>query len=502
MSGPKHTLVRNVFSNWAGMAVGLVITFFMSPFLVHTLGKSEYGIWALVFSIVYYSSLIDAGMKQSLARHIPKYYALKDFDKLNQVINSGTFLYLIAGTLVILITLAVAYIFLGAFNVTPELLPLMRKTLLIIGINQAILFFFMAATAIGPFHRYDINNIVAIPTGIINALVIVYFLKKGYGLVAMALINLVTNVVRSIIRRIYQQVLVPQIKFHVKYISRERIRELLGYGIVSFFIVVSWMVVFNTDNIVIGLFLTTTAVTYYSIAAGLINHLRSLIAAIGVPLVPAMSHYQAQGDMTEISNLFIKVTRYLYFFSTVACVMILIFGDNFIYLWMGPDFTKTVGILYILIIPASIYLPQTTANSVLLGIGKHRTLLYILITEAVLNLILSLVLVRPLGIYGVALGTAISQVMIYTYVFPYVFHRVIEGNLGIFYGVALRTIATSAAVTAPLSLLIDTYNPVGGWIGLILSLAIAGMAAIFGFWKWALYPEDKAKIRLKFSRRK
>lgn len=501
MKEPRRLLAKNVLFNWAGMAVGLIIAFFMSPFLVHSLGKSEYGVWALIFSIVYYTNLIDIGMKQSLARYIPRYYAVKDYVKLNEVINSSTFLYLIAGSLVILIVLAIAFFFLGAFQVEPHLMSAMRITLIIVGLDQAIVFFFMASTAIGPFHRYDVNNIIGIPTSIISALAIVYFFMKGYGLVSLGIITIVTTIVRTIIRRIYQQALVPQIEFHPKYVRKDRCRELLGYGLISFFIVISWMVVFNTDNIIIGIFLSTTAVTYYSIAGNLVNHLRGLVNAIGIPLVPAISHYDATGEMSQISNLYAKVTKYLFYFAASVCSLLIIFGDNFIYLWMGPEFTKTVHVLYILIIPSAIYLPQIAANSVMLGIGKHRPLFYILISEAFLNLVLSLALVKPLGIYGVALGTAITQLLIYTYLFPYVFHRVIGGNLKSFYGYTLKTVFTSLIIAVPLGLAVDRFNPLSGWTGLIVSLIITGLPLMWGFWWGVLYSEDKIKLRAKLARR-
>ncbi len=502
MNDPKRMLIRNIFSNWMGMFVGLIVTFFLSPFLVHTLGKSAYGIWALVFSIIYYTNLLDSGMKQSLARYIPKYYAVKDYGKLNEVINSGTLVYAFAGSLVILMTLVIAFWFIAAFNVEPEMITAMRITLIIIGLDQAITFFVMAATAIGLFHRYDVNNIIGIPFTIISALTTVFFLKRGYGLVCLAIITISGTLVRSAIKRIYQQHLVPQIRFHIKYIKKERIRELLSYGVVSFFIVVSWMIVFNTDNIIIGVFLSTTAITYYSIAGSLIGHLRGLMNALGIPLVPTVSHFDAQNDSEEITVLFTKVPEYLYYFSSAICFLILIFGDNFIYQWMGPDFTMTVKILYILIIPACVYLPQIAFNSVLLGIGKHKTLFHISITEAVMNLILSLALVKPLGVIGVALGTAISQISIYTYFFPVIFHKIVKGDLRSFYKYTVKAITTCAAAAVPLGLIIDKYNPLEGWAGLILGLSSTGAVILWVFWRWILYPEDKSRILAKFMKRK
>jgi O-antigen/teichoic acid export membrane protein len=502
MKNPKQLLLKNIFSNWALMVTSAIIAFFLTPFLVHTLGKEEYGIWALVFSIIAYMNFFDVGMKQSLARYLSKHYATKDYDGLNAVINSSNLIYTITGSLVIIGTLVVAHFFLDSFSVAPELLPVMRTALIIIGFNQAVHFFFMTGTAIGPFHRYDISNAVEITFSIISALIVVYYLKKGHGLITLAIITITVNIVQSVVRRIVQQYLVPQIRWRFKYIDRKYVRELLGYGFVGFLIVISWMVIFNIDNVVVGIFLSTTAVTFYSIAGQMITYLRTIINAIGIPLVPAISHLDATSDTREIAGLYSKISKYLYYFSGCICVGLMFFAGKFIYLWMGPEFTDTVEILMILTIPVCVYLPQVMANSVLLGIGRHLPLFYVLAAEAVSNAALSLILVRPLGIHGVALGTAIPQLIIYLFVYPYVFHRIIKASLKGFYLTSAKMLATSALFTLPIAVLMKYVNHIPGWGGLFADIVLVGAFALAGFlWK-VLDPEDRVKLLSKLKKTK
>jgi O-antigen/teichoic acid export membrane protein len=295
---------------------------------------------------------------------------------------------------------------------------------------------------------------------------------------------------------------VPEIEFKLKHINKGIIRELMTYGFISFFIVAGWMVVFHTDNVVVGLFISATAVAYYNIAGTLINYLRLLVMAIGVPLVPAISHIDALGNMKEIAGLYARLTRYLYYFSGAICAITFLFGAKFIYAWMGPEFSDTVRILYILILPVCIYLPQITANSILLGIGKHKPLFYILAVESVANLGLSLALVKPLGVYGVALGTAVVQVLIYTYVFPYIFHRLIGGDLKLFYVSSLKMIVASVVFTVPAGLLMRLVNPLPGWTGLILDGIVVGSSVTAGFWLTALNSQDRARILNRYLKKK
>ena len=494
LSDPKQRLIKNIFSNWASMLVSIAIAFFMSPFLVHNLGKEQYGIWALALSLIAYSHFLDAGMRQSLARYIPKHYATRDFQKLNEVLSSSNAIYAITGSLVIIGTLVIALFFAEYFHVSSELLDVMKITFLLVGLNEALRFYFITSSALGPFHRYDIGNVIDILTTIANALLIFYFIGKGYALITLAVITVSTALSRFVIRAIYQKRLVPEIEYKFKYVNKAVIRELLGYGVISFFIVMAWMVIFNTDNIVIGFFLGTTEVTFYSIAGMMINYLRTLINAIGIPLVPAISHFDANSDHSQIAGLYTKLSRYLYYLTACIAIGILFYGAKFIYLWMGPDFTSTVKVLYILIIPAAIYLPQVAANSVLLGISRHKILLNILIAEALVNIGLSVALVKPLGIIGVALGTAIPQFIIYSFVYPYVFHRIIKLGLKTFYLTNLKMALIAIALTVPLSFVISRYNPLTGWPGLITNTAIFCTLAGAGFLLWVLDTDDRTKL--------
>ncbi len=499
-ANPISRLAKNIFSNWASMAISILIAFFMSPFLVHNLGKEQYGIWALVLSIMAYSHFLDAGMRQSLARYIPKYYATKNYLKLNQVLSSSQGIYTFTGTLVMLGTLIIVMFFAGLFNVAPEYMRAMKFTLLLVGLNEAFRFYFITASALGPFHRYDIGNIIDIIFTVLNAVLIFYFISQGYELIALAIITVSTATTKFLVRAIYQKRLVPQIEYKIKHVDKATIKEMFNYGIVSFFIVIAWMVIFNSDNVIIGMYLTTTDITYFSIAGMMINYLRTLINAIGIPLVPAISHFDASSDHKEIARLYTKLSRYLYYLTSCIAAGILFFGGKFINLWMGEGFQSTINVLYILIIPAAIYLPQVAANSVLLGISKHKTLLYILIVESVVKIGLSLILIQTMGIYGVAIGTAVPQFLIYLFVYPYLFSKIIGISLKAYYMTNLVMAITASIFVVPISFALQKFNVLAGWPGLIVDVVVFGVLAVVGFWFRVLTVEERVDMLSRFRK--
>ena len=63
--------------------------------------------------------------------------------------------------------------------------------------------------------------------------------------------------------------------------------------------------------------------------------------------------------------------------------------------------------LLVLLYPMTLMLAQSASGRTLWGMAKHRTWAYVVLAEGISNLILSIILVRPYGILGDAIGTAI-----------------------------------------------------------------------------------------------
>ena len=72
-----NQIAKNVFSNWTGYLINVVVSFFISPFIVHTLGNTGYGIWVFVGSITGYLGIMDFGMRYLERKLVPWYEGLK-----------------------------------------------------------------------------------------------------------------------------------------------------------------------------------------------------------------------------------------------------------------------------------------------------------------------------------------------------------------------------------------------------------------------------------------
>ena len=65
---------RNVLANWGGYIFTAGVNFFLSPFVVHSLGNSAFGIWTILVSLVGYVGLFDLGIRAAVTRYVAKYH--------------------------------------------------------------------------------------------------------------------------------------------------------------------------------------------------------------------------------------------------------------------------------------------------------------------------------------------------------------------------------------------------------------------------------------------
>src|ERR1044071_6577994 len=126
-------IFRNVCSNWASYLTTAVAGFILTPFILHSLGNTGYGLWTLILSLTGYFGLLDLGIRSSVGRFVGRHVALNDEENVNRTVSSAFAILGSGGTLALLGTAIVAQFFFGAFHVEPQYDSAGRAALLITG---------------------------------------------------------------------------------------------------------------------------------------------------------------------------------------------------------------------------------------------------------------------------------------------------------------------------------------------------------------------------------
>src|SRR3954464_10685480 len=71
----RRKVIMGTASNFGGQIVVFLVSFLLTPFILHHLGGTEYGLWVLLGSIIAYSSVLDFGIWGTVIKYVAEYQA-------------------------------------------------------------------------------------------------------------------------------------------------------------------------------------------------------------------------------------------------------------------------------------------------------------------------------------------------------------------------------------------------------------------------------------------
>lgn len=398
------------------MAVG----FFLAPFILHHLGNIGYGVWLLAISAVAYLGLLDLGIQDAVLRFISKGHTQKDHQGASEAMSAALWIRLQISILALLLCAGLAAVFPLVFKVPAELATDAREAILLIGLTTAInLSVGVFSGVISALNRYDLQNYVSLAQTAVRVVGVVTVLRTGHGIVAIAVSELIAALVGNVLRMWVAKRLYPELRIQLKRPKRETLRQIWTYSSYAFLTMIAIQLVYQSDNIVVGAFVSASAVTFYGIANSLCVYTGRLVDSMGFTFIPAASTYEAAGNSARLLVLYKNGTRAMLMVALPILITLILRGPSFIGLWMGPQYSHQSGIvLIILCIPLFFSYANKTAGAIAFGIEKHKMGALWAIGEGVANLTLSIILVHWYGIYGVAIGTLVPSLIVHLVFWP------------------------------------------------------------------------------------
>jgi len=450
-------MARNIFSNWAVLIINIVISFFLAPYVVNKLGNVYYGIWTVVMQFTGYLYLMDFGVRESVVRYTSKFNATGSKKLLNQILSTGLVMYSAVAIACMLIALLGAVLFPYVFATPEEFSAEIRLVVLLVGatIAQTFLFNVFNGILMG-VHRFDLGNIVNVLVSFVRLGLVLWVLSSGHKIVALASVQLLVGVITGICMMILAKKELDKLGLAFKFVIKGKkrflahARRLFNYSKYVFVINIGQKIIFTTDAILIGLFMPIASVTFYAIAGNLIEYLRNLISATASVLNPLTSHFSAKGEEHKVRELLVNGGRLSLFIGLPVAVVYMVLGQKFIELWMGGQYAETSGeVLFVLALTMALAFPHHTMCMILYGLSKHSVLAFWKVIEALFNIVLSIVLLNYYGLLGVALGTALTHVVVALLILPRIVCKEIQLPLASYW---FRVYWRPFVVTIPLVL--------------------------------------------------
>jgi len=196
--------------------------------------------------------------------------------------------------------------------------------------------------------------------------------------------------------------------------SIDRVRSFMSFSVYAFIANVAMLVILRIDSIVVGMFMSLSAIAVYAIAVKISEYTYSLNKQFSNALMPLVSQSHGAGDLHIIRKVLMDGTRFLMGVSLPFILLLYYYAADIIVLWVGHEFDDSIPLLRVLLIAIFFSATQLNVANVLGMTGFHRFVAFSMAASAAVNLCLSVVLIQFWGLYGVALATLVAAFVIET----------------------------------------------------------------------------------------
>ena len=174
------------------------------------------------------------------------------------------------------------------------------------------------------------------------------------------------------------------------------------------------VVVFGTDNIIISSFIGLAAVGRFSNYTLVLNGVNAIIGQLVNAVTPSIGNFKIEKNKTEQVNLFYQYTQLNAYIVLFSAVVLSLLFPSFIRIWIGTEYQLSNSLTTIIVLGFFINGLRNSNLNFMNAYGTFWEMRYKSIWEAILNLFLSLILIRytNLGIGAVVLGTVGANLLI------------------------------------------------------------------------------------------
>ena len=407
-------MLRNIGSTWIVVVVTMAATYVLTPFIIESLGREGYGVWTLITALTGYLSLFALGVPMASVRFLAQHVAERDVAKINQVIGSCAGLYLMIGGGVLALGGALTLFFLQLVDVPSTLQAAAPLALALMTVQVSAGFIGLLPEGIlMAHHDFVLRNLVRLGGVLLRLGLTVSLLWWNASLVTLAVDQLASisfdfGVCWLLERRRYHGV-----RINLAIFNTGALRRVFSFSVYVLLLGAGTRLIFETDALVLGAFRGVGDIAYYAVANSLVVYVMDFVLAIAAVVAPMATRLQTEGRLDDLREVFLKWSKVAFTLTILVAAFLFVLGPRFIGWWIDPSFEQPSGtVLQILVISSLVFLPvRGVALPTLMGLGKPKVPAVAFLLTGVANLILSIALVKPLGLAGVALGTAIPNVV-------------------------------------------------------------------------------------------
>lgn len=418
--------IRNIVTGFVGQFIYILAGFINRSIFIQCLSSEYLGINGLFTNILSMLSLADLGIGTAIVYALYKPLADRDEDEISRLMNFYSKAYTSIGISIFILGIG--------------LLPFLDK---IIGdvasIKESIYIIYLIYlfnTSITYFASYKSSLIIADQKNYVSTLITygVYFLQTILQITVLLItknfiIYLIVQSACAILQNIIITKMADKIYPYIKdkkglHISKDAKINLVSDVKALILVKLGSVLVMNTDNIIITYISGLSLVGLLSNYTMIVNAINRVLQQLFNGITASIGNLNAKEDKKRKEDIFDIINFcnfWLFGFSAIGIILLI---NDVIYLWIGEKYILSTSISVMLAINFYMVGMQNAVWTYKNTMGIFKKGRYLVLLTATVNLVLSVILGKVIGLFGVLLSTAIARLITNTWYDPYIVYKV------------------------------------------------------------------------------
>lgn len=366
----SNNITKGAIISYVSILLNILISFVYTPWMIRQIGVSDYGLYSLITSFVSYF-LLDFGLDSAITRFIAKYRAEGDKKKVENMLGLTTKVYLLIDTIIFFVLIALFFFISGIFKgLTLEEIEKMKVLYCIAGGFSVLNFVLKPMSgAMMAFELFVENKFLDMVTRVGTVLLIVVALMASANVYWLVLINGATAFCVSL-TKYFVLVKKTGLKINWLFWNHTEVKLLFSFSLWVFLISLAQRFRLSLVNTVLGIFANSTEIALFAMGMVIEGLIWNFSSALNGLFLPKVSRMNQTDDKEAIMKLMIKVGRIQLFIIGFLFSGFVVFGRQFISLWVGPEFSQVYLVVIFLTFTNIVSMTQHIASDVVYAEGK------------------------------------------------------------------------------------------------------------------------------------
>lgn len=486
--------------SYFSIAFNIVSGLLYTPWMVETIGKSQYGLYTLANSLIT-MFLVDFGLSSATSRYLSKYNAEGNQEAAERFLGAVYKLYMAIDG-VIFSVLLVMFFFLEEIyvNLTPTELAQFKVVYVISALFSVINFPFVTFNGIlSAYEKFIPLKVIDLLYRVLNIGLTVVALLMGKGLYALVVVHACVGLLMLAIKFVVVRKSVP---LKVKFGSAEKglYKEIFSFSIWVTISIVTFQLIMNISPSILGVVANAGAIAVFGVVSTVYGYTYTITQAISGMFMPKVSQILIQPNAEEqLNSLLLTVGKFQQSINGLIVAGFAVVGKLFVNLWMGPDYLEAYWGAVLIIASSMFYSSLQIAHTTAIAMNKVKMIAFLDVIIGVLNVALSFPLSKKYGVLGACLAICVSYI-VRVVICNFLYNRYLPVDIPAFVKKCYLRMSVPIVLTVLAGIGINRWIADGGWLVFFLK---AGITAALYFVLVILlgYSSEERKAILRYIKR-